>query len=56
MVLRLIIGVVLGALGGFAYYRFIGCAGGTCPITGNPVISTLYGALIGVFASGAFSR
>ena len=56
MVTRLIIGVALGALGGFAYYRFIGCASGTCPITSNPFISTLYGALIGVFASGAFSR
>ena len=38
---------LLGALGGFAYYAFIGCANGTCPITSNPYISTGYGALIG---------
>ena len=56
MIIRLVVGVVLGALGGFAYYRFVGCASGTCPITSNPYISTVYGALIGVFASGAFSR
>lgn len=56
MLIRLIAGVVLGALGGFAYYRFVGCASGACPITSNPFISTLYGALIGVFASGVFSR
>lgn len=39
--------VVLGAAGGFAYYKFIGCKTGGCAITGNPWISTLYGALIG---------
>jgi len=36
-----------GGVGGFAYYHFIGCASGTCPITGNPYISTIYGAGLG---------
>lgn len=45
--LKLGVFVALGALGGFAYYAFIGCANGTCPITSNPYISTGYGALIG---------
>jgi hypothetical protein len=45
--LKLGVFVVLGALGGFAYYAFIGCTSGTCPITSNPYISTGYGALIG---------
>jgi len=40
---------LLGALGGYAYYYFIGCSGGnTCPISSNPLISTGYGALIGL--------
>lgn len=39
--------VILGGAGGFLYYRFIGCKTGACPITSNPWISTLYGALIG---------
>ena len=42
-----LIGVGVGALLGFLYYRFVGCATGTCPITRNPYVSTLYGALIG---------
>jgi hypothetical protein len=44
---------LVGAAGGYAYYHFIGCASGTCPITGNPWISTAYGGLLGwVFAPG----
>lgn len=39
--------VVIGAALGFAYYRFIGCQSGVCPLTSNPWISTGYGALIG---------
>ena len=38
--------ILLGALGGFLYYNFIGCNNG-CAITGNPYISTTYGAVIG---------
>lgn len=37
----------LGAVAGFAYYHYIGCAGGTCAITSNPYISTAYGMLMG---------
>jgi len=56
MVLRLMTGMVVGGALGFAYYRFIGCAfGGACPLTRNPVISTLYGALIGALLSGTLT-
>ena len=43
-----ILPVIAGAALGFAYYYFIGCYSGTCPITSNPYISTAYGALIGL--------
>jgi hypothetical protein len=43
-----ILPVVLGAAGGYAYYYFIGCASGACPISSNPYISTVYGGIIGV--------
>lgn len=47
-----VIGVVAGALLGFAYYRFIGCASGSCPITSNPWASMIYGAVMGYMVSG----
>ncbi|MDZ7625777.1 MAG: hypothetical protein U5J96_15200 [Ignavibacteriaceae bacterium] len=45
--IKLFLPVVLGALGGFLYYNFIGC-NGSCAITGSPVNSTLYGSLMGL--------
>ncbi len=47
--LKTIIGTVSGAIIGFGYYYFIGCKSGSCPITGNPYISTIYGAVAGMF-------
>jgi len=47
-VYKKILPVIAGAALGFAYYYFIGCYSGTCPISSNPYISTAYGALIGL--------
>jgi uncharacterized membrane protein YedE/YeeE len=41
------IGVVIGAIAGYLYYFYIGCASGTCAITSKPLNSTLYGAVMG---------
>ncbi len=46
--LRIVIGLLLGAAAGFGWYYFIGCRTGSCPISGNPWISSSYGALVGV--------
>ncbi len=45
--LKLFFPVVLGALGGFLYYNFLGC-NGSCVITSSPVKSTLYGFAVGL--------
>ncbi len=42
-----ILPVVLGALGGYAYYYYVGCVSGTCPLSSNPYITTAYGGVIG---------
>ncbi len=39
--------IIIGAIAGFAYWYFIGCSSGTCPITSSPWSSTLWGAAIG---------
>lgn len=50
-----IIGGGIGAGAGYLYYRFVGCPSGACPITSNPVISTIYGAVMGLLIAGAFA-
>lgn len=40
-------GVGFGAIAGYLYYYFWGCASGTCAITSNPINSTLYGSFMG---------
>jgi hypothetical protein len=37
----------IGAAAGYAYYYYIGCVSGTCPISSNPYISTIYGGVMG---------
>lgn len=41
------IGIVIGAIAGYLYYFYVGCASGTCAITSKPLNSTLYGAVMG---------
>ncbi len=53
MLLRLVIGAVVGGGLGFAYYKFVGCSTGTCPLTSNPFISTLYGMVLGALAASS---
>ena len=47
MILRPAIGVMAGGVLGFAFYKLVGCSRGTCPLTSNPIISTLYGSVVG---------
>ncbi|MEO9210245.1 MAG: DUF6132 family protein [Ginsengibacter sp.] len=51
-----IIGVILGAIGGYLYYHFVGCNSGTCAITSKPLNSTLYGALMGGLLLNIFKK
>lgn len=51
-----ILGIIMGAIAGYAYYYFIGCASGTCAITSNPLNSTLYGAMMGGLLLSSFKK
>jgi hypothetical protein len=46
--IKTIASVFTGALVGFGYYYFVGCRTGSCPISGSPYVSTLYGAMMGL--------
>jgi hypothetical protein len=54
MILRSIIGAVVGGGLGFAYYKFVGCSSGACPLTSNPIISTIYGSVVGALLATSF--
>lgn len=51
-----IIGICLGAIAGFAYWKFVGCNSGTCMITSKPLNSTLYGSLMGYLLFSIFKK
>lgn len=51
-----ILGVFLGATGGYLYWFLIGCTSGTCPITSSPVNSTLWGAVMGGLLFSLFKK
>ena len=54
MILRIVIGVIVGGGLGFGWYKFVGCSTGACPLTSHPVISTIYGAVFGVLIATSF--
>lgn len=38
----------IGAAAGYAYYAFVGCSSGGCPLTSSPGMTTGFGALMGL--------
>ena len=51
-----IIGAVAGAIGGYFYWLYVGCASGTCPITSSPLMSTVWGAVMGGLLLSIFQK
>jgi hypothetical protein len=50
------IGLIIGGIGGYMYYYFIGCQSGSCAITSNPWMSILWGIAIGYLVSDLFYK
>jgi hypothetical protein len=53
--LLLAAGALIGALAGWLYWYYVGCAEG-CAITSSPVNSSLYGALMGGLLVSSFRK
>lgn len=49
-----IAGFFIGTIGGFIYYKTIGCSSGSCAITSNPYMSILWGGLLGYLFADIF--
>lgn len=47
-----IVGGLVGALGGFLYWKLVGCQGESCVIWSNPWKSTLAGLVLGSLGGG----
>lgn len=50
-----IVGLVVGAIGGYIYYREVGCVSGTCAITSNPYMSIAWGGAFGYLVFDMFN-
>lgn len=53
MMVKPVVGAVIGGVLGFAYYKLVGCSTGACPITSNPITSIIYGAVLGAVIAGS---
>ncbi|HRI34324.1 MAG TPA: DUF6132 family protein [Saprospiraceae bacterium] len=51
-----ILGILSGAVVGFLYYYYIGCANGTCAISSKPLNSSIYGAVMGGLFVNIFKK
>jgi len=52
----LILGIALGAVAGFLYWKLVGCNSGTCMITSKWHNSTAYGAVMGGLFLSIFKK
>lgn len=49
-------GSAAGAVIGYLYWYYIGCASGTCPITSSPLNSAIYGTIMGGLLFSMFKK
>lgn len=51
-----ITGFIIGGIGGFMYWKLVGCNSGTCAITSSPRNSTIYFAIMGALVFNMFEK
>lgn len=47
MTYRILLGSAIGAIAGLLYWEFIGCNGGSCPLTSNPYKTVILFTVMG---------
>lgn len=47
------LGIIIGGIGGFMIYYFVGCKTGSCAITRNPFSSIVTGSVLGYLVSSS---
>lgn len=50
------LGMIVGAIAGFYYWKLVGCSSGTCMITSKPLNSSVYGAMMGALLFSMFKK
>ena len=50
--MKIMLGILIGGAIGFGIGYFGKCVSGTCPLTSNPIVSTIIGAVIGAMIAG----
>ncbi len=53
---KLLIFMAIGGIAGYAYYYFVGCTTGSCPISSNPYLMTGYGLGAGLVLGWDFKK
>jgi hypothetical protein len=51
-----VIGIFVGGISGYLYWKEVGCASGTCMISSKPLNSTLYFAVLGYLVFSMFKK
>ena len=46
--MKIVLGALIGGAIGFAVGYFGNCSSGACPLTSNPIISTILGIVVGI--------
>lgn len=55
MIIKIVLGSLIGGLLGFGYYYFVGCRTGTCAVWANPYASTIYGSVLGFLITNIYA-
>jgi len=53
LIFRIVLSAI-GGIGGFLYWKYVGCISGACPLQSKWYITSLYGLVIGYLISGMF--